>query len=394
MADSDEETETRGPRETRDTLYLCNKQLHSIYTILVQILNFERNIDVTDTNFPEAWGILGFDLDVHKRHIVGFDGEPLDRSRITEIPFITTMAGFLWTGADSMFIGFSNRKIEQKRFLRKNGFVLETRRNELDIDCDLDNERPLDVPMAYYYNTKFLRLYTSNEHISSWFCANFPEIVDKVSETELCDHVNQIEQMQATKAAEMTDIVANVRKRARELEEEEEQKKRARRASDTKIQKCSHMNEVCVYQPLDMEDWCEHNENYYYGPDTRKRCFDAEELLRHFESLLMATYNTNPYPQYPNDPFSRELFDLNQLEEFLSFCEDAGIEVATVSPTFKAFMEWSRTLPDRYVIDAKPFSPNIRNRIVEEVVHPSRRFEGGSTLQSIIKFFGLHGVSR
>ena len=125
---------------------------------------------------------------------------------------------------------------------------------------------------------------------------------------------------------------------------------------------------------------------HYYGPDAKRRCFDAMELLQHFESSLTSSKYGNPFPQYPTDPFSREPFTLNQLEEFLSFCQDSGIDVNSVAPTFARFVQWTRSVPDRDAIDARPFAPNILQTVVDSVVRGSQQ---GGGLTSLFKMLGL-----
>lgn len=241
------------------------------------------------------------------------------------------------------------------------------------------------------YNEKFEDICTLNPE---WFC-NQPALVKLSEFFNVCeessseDEGEDDDEPDETQVVPMTQVVSNVKRKAQELDEEEETRKRLRRASDPHIQRCSDMNATCVYQPLDMEDWCEHDEKYYYGPDLKKRCFDALELLRHFESLLTTAKYGKPFPVYPNDPFSRENFTLDQLEEFLAFCERVGIDVDQIAPTFKRFLEWTRTVPVRDAIDGKPFATyEQRETIIDNVVR--RDQIGGSNLVPF--FFKILGL--
>ncbi len=156
-----------------------------------------------------------------------------------------------------------------------------------------------------------------------------------------------------------------VRKRANELEEEEMRRKRARRQSDPKTVKCMHMNQTCQYTPLDLEDWCEHDENLYYGPDSQNRCWDAEELLKHFESQMLTEKYGNPFPQYPTDPWTRQLIPLVELVMFERFCSEHKVPMNGIAPTFVSFLEFLKARPD---MDQKPIVGKWLEEIVDKVL--------------------------
>lgn len=79
--------------------------------------------------------------------------------------------------------------------------------------------------------------------------------------------------------------------------------------------RCQWMEEdsVCSYKPLVSTNWCEVEKRNLYGPDNKKRCFDARELLTYFEAGLRTKRNENHDPQWPNDPYNREPFDLLEI---------------------------------------------------------------------------------
>ena len=134
-------------------------------------------------------------------------------------------------------------------------------------------------------------------------------------------------------------VEANVKKRARILDEEETERKRIRGLSTGA--KCMRMNDgdVCKYKPIISDDWCDVDDLYLYGPDSKKRCFDVTELLRHFESNLKTEKYGNPYPQYPHDPFSRDRFTTEELYTFMRLCKNVGVDVASIAPTFALYMD-------------------------------------------------------
>ncbi len=86
---------------------------------------------------------------------------------------------------------------------------------------------------------------------------------------------------------------------------------------------CHARNRDCLYKPIDLDDWCNHDENLYYT--INGKCFDARELLQHFEQSLLVQKNGNPFPQPPSDPWSRQLFSLDELEDFWQFCQRKGL---------------------------------------------------------------------
>lgn len=176
-------------------------------------------------------------------------------------------------------------------------------------------------------------------------------------------------------------VQENLKKRALELDEEEEARKRSRRGSDPYVQKCTLRNDenVCKYKPLISGDWCEVEENHWYGPDSQNRCFDLEELLREFERQLTEEKYGNPYPQYPHDPFSRIPFALAELKELISMSRDAQISVDSMAPTLVRFVNWAPVS-----IDGKPFDAESRDQVIDNVV----QMRGGSIMQSILKLFG------
>jgi hypothetical protein len=166
----------------------------------------------------------------------------------------------------------------------------------------------------------------------------------------------------------------NMKRKAEELDLLEELRKKSRRESDLKIMKCNQMNNVCVYQPLDMEDWCEHDSDMYYGPDVLARCFDAIELLRHFESNLTMSKYGNPYPQYPNDPFSRQTFTLQELNEILRIANSSTVvDVARVAPIFISFLAWLSEHPE---FDSQPFNVKSRMMVIDDVLKKNIQLGG------------------
>ena len=99
------------------------------------------------------------------------------------------------------------------------------------------------------------------------------------------------------------------------------------------------MQRDCKYSPLVSDSWDEVPVNRYYGPDADGRCFDVSELLESFESSLGAGLNTNPYPQYPNDPFNRTAFTMQQIQELTTKMQQAGLRL---TPRFTLFLGWMR----------------------------------------------------
>ncbi len=184
-----------------------------------------------------------------------------------------------------------------------------------------------------------------------------------------------------TRMAAMEATQSAVLARAKALEEEEAQRLRSRRQSDPRIAQCSNMNKVCRYTPLDMEDWCEHDANLYYGPDEVGKCFDASELLRHFESQMTSTKYGNPYPQYPTDPWTREAISLKLLLAFASFCENRGVSLIGEAPTFKRFLDLLVSRPE---MDMAPIQGRWLQEVVDKVVGElSEAQSGGSWFAKI-----------
>ncbi len=128
---------------------------------------------------------------------------------------------------------------------------------------------------------------------------------------------------------------------------------------------CMKFNHTCNYTPIAMDDWCDHEERLIYGPDQRGKCFDAEELLAHFEAKLQATKYGNPYPQYPTDPWTREAISLADLEEFGRFCVERGIEVASIAPIYTRLVRFLKQHPE---LAGRPFDDENRQDIINQVV--------------------------
>ena len=88
--------------------------------------------------------------------------------------------------------------------------------------------------------------------------------------------------------------------------------------------RCTYMNDddFCITSTLGFQDWCEVDPAMLYGPDQNKRCFDINELLHYFEIKLSGTKFGNPYPQYPENPWTREPFRLDEIFSFINRISD------------------------------------------------------------------------
>jgi hypothetical protein len=157
-------------------------------------------------------------------------------------------------------------------------------------------------------------------------------------------------------------VQERMRKHARDLDDQDAQRKRVRKG-----QKCEEWGARCAYTPLDMEDWCEHDDRFYYTIDGADRCFDATELAQHFESQLTMTKYGNPYPQHPTDPWNRVPLSYDELGAFARFCKTAGLDLNGIAPTFSRFMRFLAAGDVREKI-GKAFDQNFMERVIEEVV--------------------------
>jgi len=119
------------------------------------------------------------------------------------------------------------------------------------------------------------------------------------------------------------------------VEEDEQEYKHVRRYSAKRVERCGIMNAHCRYQPLDLDDWCEHDPKHYYGPDADGKCFDLSELVRHVESQLLSPKYGNPYP---SDPFSREPFTVAELEIIVQSAIANGVVIPPVLNRFVTFL--------------------------------------------------------
>jgi hypothetical protein len=159
-----------------------------------------------------------------------------------------------------------------------------------------------------------------------------------------------------------------VKKHALDLDDKEHQRKRSRRASDPHIQKCEQWSARCAYSPLDLEDWCEHDDRLYYSLNGFEKCFDAEELARHFDSQLTAENNGNPYPQHPSDPWNKVPLTFEELVSFAHFCEEeAGLNLNELTPTFARFLAFMVT-GDAPGHIGRPFQQKFMERVIDAVV--------------------------
>ncbi len=155
-----------------------------------------------------------------------------------------------------------------------------------------------------------------------------------------------------------------LKRRAEELEELEKSNRKKRRASDPNVSKCMNMETECIYKPIDMEDWCDHDPSFYFSLG-KGQCFDAKELIQHFESQLLQSKYGNPYPRYPNNPWNRELIPVKTLQEILVTCQTAGMNVDEIAPTFVRFMRFAEANPafDRLELEGKDLETIVDNVI-------------------------------
>lgn len=164
-------------------------------------------------------------------------------------------------------------------------------------------------------------------------------------------------------------IMQNLRKKADEALRINEERLASRVLTKEQQERCNSFNDqnVCRYGPLDMEDWCEHPQERYYGPDEKKRCFDLEELLQHFEAALTTMKNGNLYPNYPHDPFDRSKFSLEELAEIADAAESASVDIDTLAPHFVQFMEWCTSLSEEDLekVDGNDFSYEIMDKVID-----------------------------
>jgi hypothetical protein len=163
---------------------------------------------------------------------------------------------------------------------------------------------------------------------------------------------------------DMNIVTQNVKRRAEELDKLEQDRKRARRESDPRIQKCKQMNESCLYRPIDMEDWCEHDEKTYYGPDDKGKCFDLQELAQHFEAKLTAEKYGSYYPLAPFDPFDRYIFTKRELMQLLRHMQISGVN----APLFYKYVLFVTQQQDPSPYDGKELDYNARQKVIDEVL--------------------------
>lgn len=412
-------------------------RIEEIWEVLIEILERKvdgrgqrKNVSIAG-NSTNAWLLLGFDA----RRETGILGPAGGHIRtvdldLDDLKVIWTLSAFVtmnisntrsqWAFQDrtTLIIGnfhSDSQKRVFRQFLAAMNIPFESEAYSSFINIPVKNSHR---ELFREYNAKFKNYYAGTPERALWFCGlpgmNFISDwlgidceydEDDEDDEDVGDEDGDISPNSSRRSsissrrssiqrptfvdssAQMNLVSTNLKKRALELDEEEESRKRSRRSSDPRIQKCENLNKVCTYQPLDMEDWCEHDERYVYGPDFKQRCFDAIELLRHFESNLTATKYSNPYPQYPHDPFSREYFTLSQLSEFIDFCENANINVKSIAPTFARFLAYADNLTDPSRIDGKPFTPDVMDDVINNVIYS--RQSGGSPFAGIFRLFGL-----
>lgn len=135
----------------------------------------------------------------------------------------------------------------------------------------------------------------------------------------------------------MDGISQNMRRKADEFNEWEELDKK-----QSQTESCLRYNESCRYNPLDLDDWCSHPANTYWGLESDRRCFDVTELLNHFEhTCLGATKYDNPFPRYPFDPWTNVHFSIEELEDIADTAANAGYLKSF--PNFRQFLQWARS---------------------------------------------------
>ncbi len=169
-----------------------------------------------------------------------------------------------------------------------------------------------------------------------------------------------------------------VKSLARKLDEEEVVRNKSRRLSDPKTERCMRMNQQCANPPLDMADWCDHDEREYWETNTsspssssqRKRCFDLSELLQFFETKLVDKKYTNAFPSYPKDPFTTDRFSIAELREIYNIARGRGIRVQMLAPTFVRFMKFLDGLEEneRVKWDAQEFNVWKIEQLVDKVL--------------------------
>jgi hypothetical protein len=179
------------------------------------------------------------------------------------------------------------------------------------------------------------------------------------------DDMRRLRERQDEPRLTAEEIKTNLDKAVKKSQKEEQKRQEERQYTESKKEKCFPMNEKCVYTPLDMEDWCEHEEEFYYGPDEDRRCFDLFELLTHFENQLGSEINGNPFPQYPSDPFNRQLFSYEELLDIAMSVSGTRTMKEEDFPKFVTFMTFLSKLPFEKLeaMDGKPFTKEIRESL-------------------------------
>lgn len=79
-----------------------------------------------------------------------------------------------------------------------------------------------------------------------------------------------------------------------------------------RLQQCKQFDNICKSKPITGESWCSVPVKYFYK-NNKEYCFDTREL---FQSILTSVYAIKYhrlYPQWPNNPWTREPFSINEL---------------------------------------------------------------------------------
>ena len=165
----------------------------------------------------------------------------------------------------------------------------------------------------------------------------------------------------------------NLKRHLKRLDEEEEARKMAR----TENAPCEEFNRECSTRPLLVTDWCDVPlQNIIKKNDI---CFDVEELLHSFESGFNTEVHGYPTPQYPNNPFNRVPYSLQDIRDTLKAGEKVGLD--SQFPVLKRFLNKidDGTL-DAILYDGKPFtdSETRPTREAETFIEKVLGQQGGS----------------
>jgi hypothetical protein len=106
---------------------------------------------------------------------------------------------------------------------------------------------------------------------------------------------------------------------------------------------CKDMQNTCPNgskdaDPILQEDWCDDIpfKEFVKNDQYLTQCYRLSHLLKTFQHQLESTKNSNPFSQWPNDPFTRNAISPERLNELNKQAKDAGIDIPEV---FKHFIQ-------------------------------------------------------